>query len=205
MISTRQTIVILLILHLVGAVGIVVFDSTLIKSLSALNLLVSAVMIYPKKTNPVYWWLFGGAFSIGMAVEILGVATGFPFGDYWYGSNLGPKLVGVPLIIGVNWWLLAYSSVQMSKLLQKSKWLKISVAALIMLVLDILIEQVAPTIDYWHWKSGAIPTVNYVAWFVVGWFLCFGLYEFGHKSTNFKAVALINIQFTFFLLLYLFS
>jgi putative membrane protein len=44
----------------------------------------------------------------GFAVEALGVATGFPFGDYAYSGALGPRLLGVPLVIPLAWTWMAY-------------------------------------------------------------------------------------------------
>src|SRR5689334_14519765 len=50
--------------------------------------------------------LIGTATLGGFAVEALGVATGFPFGTYVYSGQLGPKLLGVPLIIPLAWtWM----------------------------------------------------------------------------------------------------
>jgi putative membrane protein len=44
----------------------------------------------------------------GFAVEAVGVATGFPFGTYDYSGELGPKLLGVPLIIPLAWTWMAW-------------------------------------------------------------------------------------------------
>ncbi len=44
----------------------------------------------------------------GLGVEALGVATGFPFGRYAYGTALGPQLVGVPLVIPLAWTWMAW-------------------------------------------------------------------------------------------------
>jgi putative membrane protein len=44
----------------------------------------------------------------GFAVEALGVATGFPFGAYSYSGALGPRLLGVPLVIPLAWTWMAY-------------------------------------------------------------------------------------------------
>src|ERR687889_607827 len=44
----------------------------------------------------------------GFAVEAVGVATGFPFGTYDYSGQLGPKLLGVPLIIPLAWSWMAW-------------------------------------------------------------------------------------------------
>ena len=44
----------------------------------------------------------------GLAVEAVGVATGFPFGAYAYGALLGPKVLGVPLVIPLAWTWMAW-------------------------------------------------------------------------------------------------
>ncbi|MFD0822936.1 carotenoid biosynthesis protein, partial [Micromonospora zhanjiangensis] len=44
----------------------------------------------------------------GLAVEALGVATGVPFGTYAYSGALGPKLLGVPLVIPLAWTWMAW-------------------------------------------------------------------------------------------------
>jgi uncharacterized membrane protein len=46
--------------------------------------------------------------GLGLAAEILGVHTGFPFGDYVYSDSLGPRLAGVPIIVPLAWTMLAY-------------------------------------------------------------------------------------------------
>ena len=47
-------------------------------------------------------------FLIGMIAEILGVNFGIIFGEYEYLDNLGIKIFGVPIIIGVQWILLTF-------------------------------------------------------------------------------------------------
>ena len=47
-------------------------------------------------------------FATGIAVEIIGTATGGLFGDYQYGNVLGPSIQKVPFIIGINWFITIY-------------------------------------------------------------------------------------------------
>jgi putative membrane protein len=42
-----------------------------------------------------------------LAIEVLGVYTQFPFGNYAYASTLGPALFGVPLLIPLAWAMMA--------------------------------------------------------------------------------------------------
>jgi putative membrane protein len=46
--------------------------------------------------------------GIGFSTEVVGTATGWPFGSYVYTSTLGPRLAGVPLIIPLAWIMMAY-------------------------------------------------------------------------------------------------
>src|SRR2546425_880014 len=45
---------------------------------------------------PVAVAVFAVAAGVGLAVEALGVHTGFPFGRYAYTSTLGVRVAGVP-------------------------------------------------------------------------------------------------------------
>lgn len=46
----------------------------------------------------------------GFAVEAIGVHTGFPFGRYTYSAALGPRVLGVPLVIPLAWTWMAWPS-----------------------------------------------------------------------------------------------
>ena len=48
------------------------------------------------------------AFATGMITEIIGVNSGILFGEYTYGSVMGPKLMGVPFLIGMNWFVIVF-------------------------------------------------------------------------------------------------
>ncbi|MEI9899750.1 MAG: carotenoid biosynthesis protein [Hyphomicrobium sp.] len=47
---------------------------------------------------------------VSFAIENIGVATGFPFGPYYYTDALGPKLGHVPLLIGPAYLGVGYVS-----------------------------------------------------------------------------------------------
>jgi len=51
---------------------------------------------------------------IGFLIEVIGVKTGYIFGRYYYGQSLGYHLLSVPLLIGLNWGVLLYSTIQLS-------------------------------------------------------------------------------------------
>src|SRR5215470_5570948 len=44
----------------------------------------------------------------GLLVEAAGVAWGFPFGAYQYTGELGPRLLGVPVVVPLAWAWMAW-------------------------------------------------------------------------------------------------
>jgi putative membrane protein len=104
----------------------------------------------------------------GMLAETLGVQYGLFFGAYHYGDNLGPSLFGVPLLIGINWMITTFLTAYCSKLVFQDKWKSAVLGAFLMLLLDVLIEPVAPLLGFWYWDAGFAPLQNYVTWFSLG-------------------------------------
>ncbi len=51
------------------------------------------------------------------AVELVGVHSGVPFGDYSYAHRLGPLLGGVPVLVPLAWLMMAYPCLLMARLL----------------------------------------------------------------------------------------
>ena len=47
-------------------------------------------------------------FLLVLPLNITGANTGLIFGNYTYGNILGMKVLGVPLIIGLNWFIVMY-------------------------------------------------------------------------------------------------
>jgi putative membrane protein len=129
------------------------------------------------------------------------VHTGYLFGDYTYGESLGIKLYDVPVIIGINWGMLAIISASIAQRFQMNKYLQALVASLFMLLLDVLIEPVAIVSDYWTWEGDVIPLFNFVCWFGVALVLQIVYFGLNLAEKNKVATALYAIQFLFFLIL----
>lgn len=161
-------IYIVIILHTVGIIGSnIPATSSLTISLTPANLLISSLLlIIHSKNKKVYLFLLF-AFVIGMAIEIIGVKTGWPFGEYTYGTVLGPKLMDVPLTIGFNWFMLSYSLGVIANQLVKNSLPSAVLGATFMVGMDFLIEPVAIKLGYWNWAAIDIPVSNYIAW----WFI----------------------------------
>jgi bisanhydrobacterioruberin hydratase len=103
----------------------------------------------------------------GLLIEWVGVHTGYPFGAYTYGENLGLKINGVPLLIGVNWAMLTFATAGLASEWATSRIGKAALAATLMTVLDIWMEPVAPIFDFWTFEGGQAPLLNYAGWWVV--------------------------------------
>ena len=46
--------------------------------------------------------------AIGYVAEVLGTSTGFPFGQYSYSGVLGPKVLAVPVVVPLIWFVISY-------------------------------------------------------------------------------------------------
>ncbi len=138
---------------------------------------------------------------LSIIVEIVGVATGAIFGAYQYGNTLGISVAGVPLLIGLNWLILIYSTHSISSSLFQSPLVKIVSAALLMVLYDIVIEYVAPQIAMWKFEGGYPPFQNFLGWFVLSLIFHSLISFFKMRITNPVARILYFSQLLFFIIL----
>lgn len=171
MIKKTYLQVIILIFYAVGTVGILYSQTKpLFLKLTVFHLLLSFIIIAlgreQRKKDFLIFLLI--SFFIGFFVEWIGIHTGFLFGDYAYGENLGLKLFGVPLIIGCNWGIVVVSAAAIAnRIFKNKKWVPL-IAALLMVLLDVFMEPVAMKSDFWSWKNDTIPFYNYICWALLG-------------------------------------
>jgi putative membrane protein len=109
----------------------------------------------------------------GLAVEALGLATGFPFGPYAYSDALGPKLLGVPVVVPMAWTWMAWPAWLAAAHLVRATPAKVGLAALGLAGWDLFLDPQMVAAGYWHWTApGAatlpgvpdVPAGNYLAW-----------------------------------------
>lgn len=199
-------IAILAILYAVGVLGLLVNIHPQFVYLTPVNLLVSVGLVlgsHPHwKRSHIFFCIL--CFLCGFLSEVMGVQTGIIFGEYAYGEVLGFKIWDTPLMIGINWLMLVYaSSVTANQLLgdKVSAIAKALVAAVGMVILDILIEPVAIVYGFWEWEAEHIPLQNYLAWFVIAFVLCWLFQKMIGNAKNKVGVALFILQFVFFAIL----
>jgi putative membrane protein len=204
-ISPRIAIIIIILFHLVGFVGLSVPATRgLFLSIVPFHLLLmlAVITLGHHKLSSRFGLFILIIFWLGFIAEWIGVHKGWLFGNYIYGETLGLKLSGIPLMIGVNWFLLIYATgvtLQRSRL--KSAFFRIITGAGALVLLDVLIEPVAISFNYWHWNTGSIPLKNYACWFLVsaGMLYLFELFRF--KKQSIAAPVLLVTEFVFFGLL----
>ncbi|MFC0515439.1 carotenoid biosynthesis protein [Mucilaginibacter angelicae] len=203
--KNRICITIILLFHLVGLIGFIVPSLTVlfIALVPWHLLLMLGVIVYSYDTLDGRFLLLALiTFLIGFTAEYIGIHTGLIFGHYRYGGTLGAKLLEVPLMIGVNWFLLIYAAgvtLQRSRL--KSRLVRILAGAMLLTLLDVLIEPIAVHFDYWYWLDAGIPFKNYVCWFTLSALLLFIFEQFKFKRQSIVAPALLIAQFVFFAVL----
>jgi putative membrane protein len=206
--------------HVSGFIAIGFFKSPLFISLTPLNLLICAALIFwtQEKINIGFIVFCLVAFAIGFGSEWIGVNTGQLFGDYSYGKVLGPGWQGVPYLIGIQWLVVTYctgiSMAMLHDMLLKKQpdgneqfpkfWLAISMvadSALLAMFFDWVLEPVAVELGYWTWADGLIPWFNYATWWGVSAVIMVFFHFLPFRKHNLFAVHLLMIQVMFFLLL----
>jgi putative membrane protein len=207
--------------HTIGLIGLMFFDKSFFLAATPYNLLLSfSLLIWTQTDKNINFFVFLIlCFAVGIIVEIIGINTGLLFGDYTYGDVLGFKVQHVPVLIGVNWFIIIYcSGVSINTLLMKAikrvaedtgktpmalKALSVIVdGATLAIFFDWLMEPVAIKLGYWVWNGdGSIPMFNYICWFVVSLLLLTAFHFAKFNKQNKFAVNLLLIQLMFFLLL----
>jgi bisanhydrobacterioruberin hydratase len=208
-----------ILFHIIGLVGMLFFKNSFILQATPVNLLLMFGLLVWTQTEKNYlFWIFLSLVVVaGIVVEIIGVNTQLLFGNYSYGTVLGLKFAGVPLIIGANWFIVIYCcGISTHTLLVKAidtvaaqttapplalKALSVIVdGATIAVFLDWLMEPVAVQLGYWKW-NGEIPLYNYICWFIIAVAMLTLFHFCKFNKQNKFAVHLLMIQTMFFLIL----
>ena len=169
--TSKVSVFVIWLFHVCGMIGISYGNKDLFLSFTPVNLIISFFLLFVNQIQITQRELLSvfTIFLIGMICEILGVNYGYIFGDYVYLDNLGTKVFGVPILIGINWIILTFITGSISSYIFK-KNLKFSIltGAIFMILLDLIIEPVAPLLGFWIFDLSSVPLQNYVGWFLIG-------------------------------------
>jgi putative membrane protein len=126
------------------------------------------------------WLSFAAVVIVSFTGEAIGVATGLVFGNYYYPDGpLGPLLLGVPPLIQLQYFAMAYASLMLARsiggaLTQAARgWRLVGVASMAafgMTLLDLASDPWHATVlQQWIWRDGGvyfgIPLHNFFGWF----------------------------------------
>ena len=224
-ILTKKNIAIFiaLLFHICGVIGILFtpYKDWFVQN-TALNLVIMAgLLIFTQPKINIYFLLFIAiAISVGLLVEIIGVNTGALFGTYEYGNVMGFKVFKVPILVGVQWFVIVYCCGVIMQFVnnwahqkiidlgaendktEKVKSISLIIdAALLATLFDFVMEPVAHQLGFWQWKNNDIPFFNYTCWFFISGLLLLVLNRLPFSKLNPFAIHLFIIQLLFFLTL----
>lgn len=124
--------------------------------------------------------------AISWASEAIGVATGFPFGDYRYSDALPCKLWGVPLLIPAAWmmmlipsWSISYSLLnRVARPTSRPALLHLKAATMTgaaMVAWDLYVDPQMVSLGIWEWANPSgyfgTPLTNFLGWWIVAFLL----------------------------------
>ncbi len=124
--------------------------------------------------------------TVGFAVEVLGTSTGIPFGKYTYTNFLGPKVLGVPEVVPLIWFVIVYICFSQSfgiigypesssKSIRSRLFIPIiALTAFGIMAWDVIVDPMFTSYGYWIWNKSdqgpklySVPLTNFAGWFLV--------------------------------------
>lgn len=209
-----------ILFHSIGLGGILFLKRDVFIHATFYNLLIMFFLILftQKEITKTFLIFLTSCVVIGISAEVIGIKTGWLFGSYSYGNVLGPKIMEVPVIIGINWFIIIYCcGISVATMLRKLTLQlpegavlprpRLQVAsmlvdgAMLAVLFDWILEPVAIKLGYWTWKGSEVPFYNYLCWFVISCCLLAIFHFCSFEKENKFAVNLLLIQAMFFLLL----
>jgi putative membrane protein len=112
----------------------------------------------------------------GLLVEAAGTATGFPFGAYDYAGSLGPRVLGVPLVIPLAWTMMAWPAwLVAGRLVGGGGLARVVLAGWALASWDLFLDPQMVDAGHWAWRHpdpalpgvASVPLTNYAGWVVV--------------------------------------
>ncbi|WP_142858350.1 bisanhydrobacterioruberin hydratase [Salinigranum halophilum] len=114
----------------------------------------------------------GALVAYSYAIEYIGVHTGYPYGEFFYGVDLGPTLYGVPLGLPVFFIPLVMNAYLLVSLLlgekAASRPLRLVSVIAAVLAMDLVLDPGAVALGFWVYPAGGlyygVPLSNYAGW-----------------------------------------
>jgi uncharacterized membrane protein len=113
----------------------------------------------------------------GLAVEAVGLSTGFPFGELTFADTLGPRLFGVPVVLALAWTAMAYPAFAIARHLVGTRFLAgvPVVGGVALAAWDLFFDPAMVADGHWTWTTptpaipgvAGVPVSAYVGWLLV--------------------------------------
>lgn len=122
---------------------------------------------------------FAAAVAVSLTAELVGTATGWPFGAYEYAETLGPMVAGrVPLAIPLSWFYLGLTSYLLGRLviaragLPDRAAVSVALGAWLLVVWDLVLDPAmahpSMPMTFWIWHDTGryfgMPLSNFAGW-----------------------------------------
>ena len=109
---------------------------------------------------------------LAYAIEAIGVTTGLPYGTFYYGDALGPRLVGiVPYLLPLSYAPLVVGAVAVAWG-TRLRLLHVVHATLLLVWIDAVLDPGAASLGFWVWPQGGfycgVPLSNSAGWLLSG-------------------------------------
>ena len=195
----------LILVYISGSIGFVI-NPSFFSPFTPYTLLLTCLvfLIHSPEADKKFILAFFSIAFLGYIFEVIGVKTGLIFGKYSYGNGLGIKLLEVPLIISINWAMLICAGIRIVSSIFANKITVLVVAALLVTLIDLLIEQVAPKLDFWQFENGFPGLHNYLGWIGVAFFISYFFYPIIIKANRKVSLIILILQIIFFTSLFIF-
>ena len=190
------------IFHFVGMLGLTFPKPMTFFIFNAISFITNFILLLASRLHSKKFFL--STFFIvffGFLIEVIGVYTGILFGGYEYGDNLGLQVFSVPLVIGLNWFILVFGTRGVVNYFFDKKYLQIILSSILMVLLDFLIEPVAIEFGWWSWDIVSVPLQNYIMWFLVSLIMQFVISRNNNEISKSISFSLLLSQIIFFIYL----
>jgi uncharacterized membrane protein len=136
----------------------------------------------------VYSWrdalTFAGlCVAVGNVFENLSTRTGFPFGRYHFTERMGPKILQVPILLGLAYVGMGYLSWMVARAMLGGRrgglvgWRKATLpllASVVMTAWDVAMDPIWATVGHlWIWEQGGayfgVPLSNFLGWLLTNY------------------------------------
>lgn len=126
--------------------------------------------LYEKyRLRAIISWLALGLFAL--TFEALAIKTGWPYGFFSYGDDLGLMVFNsVPIVIALAWPIIIYSAFVLTNNYKKSYGIIITLFTVVFI--DMAIDPASTALGFWNWENSngfyGVPWVNFLGWFLSG-------------------------------------